>query len=293
MLSASQKTTLFKFVITSAVFMVGVICFSAARAQDQKSVSMKVADGYRVIVTQGIPHYAAQYMASTGIRPQSYRFKVSAKPQRAAQASLWEPGMFFGVALDGVPFAQGVYSLWNDNPLWLVRLTKDSYDGHGGHLTENQAYVYSAIPTDLVSKDLSHVGYAADGFPIFVSKGNKFKSSYRLKKGDRPEPPKGPGGAHSGDFYADYEYVPRSGNLDACNGILVKGKYYIYVLTPEFPRIPLCWSGTPDQSFVHANALLQGAQNAAANPGPREEEDPSLRGLSPREQRLREAGISR
>ena len=101
-----------------------------------------------------------------------------------------------------------------------------------------------------MNKDLTHVGYAADGFPIFVSQKGKYKSSYVLKAGKRPSGKKGPGGKYDGTYTADYQYKSGSGSLDQCNGVTVSGKYYIYILTEEFPHIPRCWSGEPHLSFA-------------------------------------------
>ena len=247
---AFTKHTLLSFLIASSVFMVGAIYFSVAYAQEPKTVSMRVDGGYRLIQSQGIPHHAAKFLKSSGIKSQSYSFRVNAKPKQAGKVTAWAPGMFFGVALDGVPFSLAARRIWNGNTDWIERYSQDLVDRKGGLKLENDAYVYAGVPIALVKKDLSHVGYAADGFPVFVSKSDKFKSSYRLKKGERPKPPKGPGGAFQGSYIADYQYVSGSGHLDQCNGVLVKKKYYIYILTKEFPYVPLCWTGTPDTSFT-------------------------------------------
>ena len=106
------------------------------------------------------------------------------------------------------------------------------------------------------------VGYAADGFPIYALYGysnpqntssgiKELTSSYKLKEGTRPS---GPGGTYNGSFIQDYEYVNGLGDLDECNGRegatpeYPNGTYY-YVLTNEFPIIPRCHKGTPDNSF--------------------------------------------
>ena len=109
------------------------------------------------------------------------------------------------------------------------------------------------------------VGYAADGFPIYTSYGysvatdaksplKKMRSSYRLKQGQRPGEPNGPGGKYDGQFTADYEYVKGSGDLDECNGRFgVTPEYpqgiYHYYITEEFPFVSRFWRGTPDASF--------------------------------------------
>lgn len=66
----------------------------------------------------------------------------------------------------------------------------------------------------------------------------------------RASPPSGPGGNYDGRYVSDYNYVHGAGSLDRCNGLDVKGKYYIYILTPDFPYVPQCWHGKPDQTFL-------------------------------------------
>ena len=79
----------------------------------------------------------------------------------------------------------------------------------------------------------------------------KLRSSYRVKEGKRSG---GPGGKYDGTFVQDYEYVAGAGDLDQCNGRTgvtteyLNGTYY-YVITSEFPFIPRCYRGTPDESF--------------------------------------------
>src|SRR2546429_53225 len=98
------------------------------------------------------------------------------------------------------------------------------------------------------------IGYAADGFPIYSNRGHKsandaksplktLRSSYQLKKGERPTGDAGPGGKYDGTFTQEFEYVAGSGDLDECNGRngvtpeYPNGTYY-YVATDTFPFIP-------------------------------------------------------
>ena len=106
------------------------------------------------------------------------------------------------------------------------------------------------------------LGYAADGFPIYSPHGYsdpadsssamiELRSSYSIKKGTRPD---GPRGRYDGTYFRDYEYVQGLGGLDQCNGRngvtpeYPKGTYY-YVITDRFPYIPRCWIGSGDSSF--------------------------------------------
>ncbi len=108
------------------------------------------------------------------------------------------------------------------------------------------------------------IGWALDGFPIYGPKGYadpldpesglvELSSSYRLKAGERPVPPDGPGEAYDGTFANDWEYAEGLGDLDECNGRFgvtpefPQGTYY-YVVTEAFPSIPRFWRGTPGPS---------------------------------------------
>ncbi len=268
MKNPSYKGTLLKLLIAPLIFMGGAVCFeaSAEEAPSKKlnTVSMNVTGDTRYISAYGVPRHAASALKKSGIKAQPYAFKMSAKPKAAAGPMSWKPGMFFGVSLDGVPIGQNVKGLWNDKPFWVTR-GKDA-DRHGGVKRSDGVYVYVSIPKALISKDLSHVGYAADGFPIFVSKKNKFSSSYRLKEGRRDDPPNAPGGMHDGAYISDYTYIAGAGALDRCSGLKVKNKYYIYIITPEFPQVPLCWAGQADPSF------RDGSDALAAQSGGQEDE---------------------
>lgn len=99
------------------------------------------------------------------------------------------------------------------------------------------------------------IGWAADGFPIYSSSAaQKMRSSYQLKKGQRPRGNRGPGGDYDGTFTADYEYVAGSGDLDDCNGrVGITPEYpqgiYHYFITDTFPYLSRQWRGEPDSSF--------------------------------------------
>ena len=105
-----------------------------------------------------------------------------------------------------------------------------------------------------------HVGWAADGFPIYYSYGfesandnsssvKSLGSSYQMKSGDRPgDGDSAPCGPHTGVYSADYEYVEGLGDLDECNGMTFKGSYGYYV-TDGYPYILNCFKGTIDSSF--------------------------------------------
>ena len=161
-------------------------------------------------------------------------------------------------------------------------------DRHHAHVQPTGKYHYHGVPTGLIENLTGHdhdhthgdgeahdhahdhapamtqIGWAFDGYPVYAPLGHadagdpaselvELKSSYRLKKGDRPEPPDGPGGAYDGTFSNDYEYVAGSGDLDEANGRtgvtpeFPDGTYY-YVVTKTFPGVPRFWRGVPGPS---------------------------------------------
>lgn len=117
------------------------------------------------------------------------------------------------------------------------------------------------------------MGWAADGYPIYApfvdpeyyfgssseTMRSEIRSSYRLKRGSRPQPsvndPDQPGGLHDGTFAQDFLYISGSGDLDECNGRFGRtpeypAGIYHYFITRDFPSIPRFWRGTPNKSFI-------------------------------------------
>ena len=127
-------------------------------------------------------------------------------------------------------------------------------DINNAHVQPNGMYHYHGIPSGLLKSqqsknhigDLVHVGFAGDGFKIFVSLENKLKSSYKLKLGERIG---GPDGSHDGEYTQDFEFSYGAGQLDECNGVTTDEYGYIYLITNDFPFVPRCWKGNPDQTF--------------------------------------------
>ena len=56
------------------------------------------------------------------------------------------------------------------------------------------------------------------------------------------------GGRYDGQFLADWEYVPGSGDLDQCNGGMLGGKF-AYFVTTTYPFYPRCLWGEPSDDF--------------------------------------------
>jgi hypothetical protein len=249
-----------------------------ALAQPAPTVRIEVRGEHRIIESNGLPDHPHGRFPSVAnpnaMLPQRHAFRVPADPRPAP--TLTPTGLRpFGVALNGVPLDPGAAELWNDDPRsgWQyepMSRTRDlGLDRSNAHVQPGGAYHYLGLPLGLMSrwdgKTMLLVGDAADGFPVYAEYGHrdpnngfspleKVRPSYWLKAGARPG---GPGGAHDGSFVQDYEYVPRAGSLDECNGrVGVTPEYpagiYHYYLTEEFSFIPRCWRGTPDESFRQA-----------------------------------------
>lgn len=218
----------FKRILTASLILLGgAVCFlSAAYAQtlQQNLVTIKSQEGYRYIISNGMPVQDA-----TGAASQQYSFRVSLKPREREKPGGVPANMFFGVAMDGVPFDSHAFNAQTDQ--------------YGGTIVEHK-YVYADVPQILLQKDMSHIGYAADGVPIFYSKKNLFTSSYD----------------------ENHTYVPGRGNLDICNGVTVNKTYYIYVLTGTYPKVPLCWTREPDASFFKSGEKPAASKSNGENP---------------------------
>ncbi len=181
------------------------------------------------------------------------------------------PNIPFGIAVNGVLFDPGTaeFFMGNRRADWNYEALSGAVllglDENHGHVQPNGSYHYHGLPTGLLrnmsvnGKEHSPlVGYAMDGYPIYViygfedpqcmeSKIKKIKSSYRLKKGKRPDPP---GGSYDGSFSKDFEFVDGSGDLDQCNGRVTKTKeypegIYAYFLTENWPVIPRYFRAEP------------------------------------------------
>ncbi len=257
----------------------------------QNKVTITVKGDKRVIESNGLPdHKIAKYPTKGNpntISEQKYRFEVPANPKPATGQS-GRGGSAWGVALNGVVFDPGTAEVYNDgdrsNPWHYEALMSNTtmgttpkikvglgLDESHAHVQPNGAYHYHGIPTLLFNrlsggeKKMTQVGWAADGYPVYAIYGytkpddpkspiKELKSSYRLKKTDRPGGTDAPSGKPDGSFSLDFEYVTGAGDLDEFGGRtgvtpeFPKGTYY-YVMTEEYPFIPRKFKGTPDATF--------------------------------------------
>lgn len=254
--------------------------FLLTAAAARPEVRVHERDGWRYIASNGLPNHETGRFPNRNnpnrISAQRYQFRMTLNPQRAERTTA--VGMnLFGVGLNGVPFDPAAAEFWQRDHRsgWQYEAMGGAVDlgldNSHAHVQPTGAYHYHGIPTGMLRKlartdEMLLTGYAADGFPIYALLGHdspddantdlrKLKSSYQLRRGQRPGGRSAPGGNYDGSFVQDYEYVEGSGDLDECNGRegvtpeFPDGTYY-YVLTDTFPFIPRQFRGTPDRSFA-------------------------------------------
>ena len=254
----------------------------------------------RIISSNNIPdHLVGLFGGGQGslnpneISPQFENYVISCIPtvnptltsllNDAGQGQNLGPQYAFGIMLNGIeldpvaaePFPHnGNLSDPNNNWEWNKEALNVNLglDCNNGHVQPNGKYHYHATPVDylnslgLSNNEMTLVGYAADGFPIYYkyaysvadnnnSKIQIMKSSYQLKSGYRPgDGINAPCDEYNGVYSNDYEYVENLGTLDEANGRsgvtpeYPNGTYY-YVLTDDFPGIPRYFKGSPSDSF--------------------------------------------
>lgn len=265
----------------------------------EPEVKIYMEGKYRFIESNGVPDHEHGEFPTRGnpnvIRPQQHKLRVLVEPVAADEPAPAHAGIF-GIAINGIPFEPGTAERYQNHPR-----SKWHYEALTGHLNlgidENNAHVqpsgtyhYHGLPTGLIHKhghenEITLLGYAADGFPVYSNIGYKgahdsssglkeLKSSYRLKNGTRPMGEDGPGGEFDGRFTQDWEYSEGLGDLDEFNGrFAVTPEYpdgiYHYCVTDEFPYISRMFKGKPDESFLRRRGGGRGDPGGARGPGGR------------------------
>jgi hypothetical protein len=235
-------------------------------------ISITVTGNTCTIDSNAVPNhnFNATGRFRNAFRPQTQTYVVTAQPRANARPTALSLQVDNGVFLNGVKLdllAAGCYGVANGkigcNDMRMpyrydpmASTAEFGTDEHNAHTQPDGTYHYHGNPMALFeqknpTQPSPVVGFAADGFPIFGSYINangtlrKARSSYQLKKGIRSG---GPRGAFDGTFVDDWEYVPGSGDLDECNGMLQDGVYG-YVITEGYPHVMACFKGTPHDSF--------------------------------------------
>lgn len=237
---------------------------------------MLISNDVRIITSTGMPDHGvdARTVYVIPVSRHTRPYKVDATPKKNWLYTKYSDPHLFGIAVNGVVFDPFVneYYLNNRDSKWHVTAKHSSLslDKFGATIQRGEDYRYrTTTPAFFKSFHVvptTHsplLGYAADGFPIYGHyvysdpKNPKsviidIKSNYRLKKGQRK---KGPEGAYDGTYIEDYEFVKHlHSDLNKANaryGVTPEypnGTWY-YVLTDNFPYMPLRFIGTPDPSF--------------------------------------------
>jgi hypothetical protein len=255
----------------------------AVQKLSQKSVSkFKELKKEIKVEANGIPKHKVGRFPSrhnpNSVEEQTHNFSIPTNQKSASQpiplhneSGRGPPNTPFGIAVNGVLFDPGTAEFymgdrradWNYEALGGSVLL--GLDVNHGHVQPNGSYHYHGLPTGLLKKlgvnAKEHsplVGYAMDGYPVYALYGyknpkdpksgiQKMSSSFRLKKGERPNPP---GGKYDGAFSKDYQYIKGSGDLDMCNGrFTVTDEFpegtYAYFLTENWPVIPRYFKAEP------------------------------------------------
>ena len=254
--------------------------------------SITTSGDLRKITANNIPqHDVGLFGNSPGalnpnsITEQNSRYDIDLAPSMANSKTYLlnnGPAYSFGILLNGVEVDPVAAEPWphtkpvtnSHNWDWNLEATMVDIglDCNTAHVQPTGKYHYHGVPKLYLesitsnSNEMLHVGWAADGYPIYYAYGfssaddnsssmKMLSSSYQLKSGDRPgDGDSAPCGSYTGVYSADYEYVEGLGDLDECNGRegvtpeFPEGTYY-YVITNEFPGVPRCFVGTPSNDF--------------------------------------------
>ena len=235
---------------------------SPAYAEYINKVEISVNLNSRCFVANGIPDHPIGKFPIRGnpnaILPQQIRGCVPVKPEKNMSRSPVKG--IFGIAVNGVLFRPNTAGFWdpnarrghsrNGNRNWSLDIFgargRLGLDFNNGHVGKAGLYHYHGIAKTLTkTSGSSLVGYARDGFEVHYL-GNKKKSGWRLKGGQRPVG--APPGVYDGKFNEDYEYIGGLNNLDQCNGGEYQGRY-TYFITDQYPFVPRCFYGKVSMDF--------------------------------------------
>jgi hypothetical protein len=237
----------------------------------------------RVMVTNSLPNHKTGEFPGKGnpntISAQNDRYTFPINPKYTGQPE-WvrEPG----IAINGIKFEPGTAEVvvCDTGENYRVEAFQDiinlGLDFNHAHVQPTGAYHYHGTPTSVINEsenknDLVHIGFAHDGFPMYYSKSNAYKPSYKLIEENRSGEdcsytnPKNSisiavNGHPDGTFSTDFEYVEGFGDLDECNGATVNGQY-MYFVTEAFPYVSRCLMGEVTQVVQRGHDRNQRNEN--------------------------------
>jgi hypothetical protein len=256
-------------------------------ADTEHSATITVAAGVRTITSNAIPNHDADLFPNEGnphaISAQSIVYTMTTSPSRNTTSTA---AHIPGVSLNGIKFEPETAEVYLSTEWRYEALTFNGrasgdekpqmgtslgFDCNFAHVQPSGEYHYHGVPTGLMptSAEISHIGWASDGYPIlarygYVTAGDassavvELSGSYKLLSGarqalDASDSP--PPGDYDGTFLQDWLYDATAGDLDECNGreeliVIEGGTYdYAYYVTHSYPYLPRCVWGTPDPSF--------------------------------------------
>ena len=247
----------------------------------KNEISITVEGEERIIRSNDVPNHKIGKFPHAGnpdtMTEQEVEIKLPLHPTVSPQAIPARKAV--GILLNGVYIESGTGEFWSGTG----KSQPWNYEALGGaldfgldedyaHVQPGGKYHYHGKPTGLLQelslsadKHSPLVGWAFDGFPIYAiygysdpekvdSKIVEMTSSYRLKSGERPTLPDGPGGTYDGSFTVDYEYVEGLGTLDECNGCITKSPrisrrhlrlFYHESMARHLPKLPRNSCGRP------------------------------------------------
>jgi len=226
-------------------------------------VAVTVGQGLRIIETNALPDHETGSFPNPGnpnaIAGQTLRYEFPADPQHLDRAA---PAQTPAVAVNGIPFEPGTAEMieCQSGERYQIEALQELYDlgldANNAHVQPTGKYHYHGLPTALAEiaagddQGLVHVGFAADGFLVFVSPTGQLKPGYRLSA----DPRTGTGCSYrgteiaidgtppDGTYASDWRHDPEIGDLDACNGLTIDDEY-VYLVTETYPFVPRCLMG--------------------------------------------------
>ena len=244
-------------------------------------VQTRVLENTIEYTTNGIPAHATGIFPNRGnpnmIWSVTQTWRIPRYPEKTDSPTEM---VVFGITLEGIKLEPGTAESYRNQRQWryealtpgmarrlsgTARFEWLGTDCNNAHVQPTGIYHYHGVPHSLInelaggmeSEEMVLVGYAADGFPVYVASGpNAPEGSWELRSGTRES---GPGGEYDGTFREDWQFVEGSGDLDQCNGRFgitpefPEGIYHYY-LTNDYPYMPRCVWGTPDPSFRQRRA---------------------------------------
>lgn len=273
--------------------------FGAYNLDDEKfgtKTKVTITAEERIMVTNSLPNHATGEFPNPGnpntISAQNRTFSFPLHPKYTGKAQwIREPG----IAINGIKFEPGTGEVvvCESGENYRVEALQDvidlGLDLNHAHVQPTGSYHYHGTPTAVIEdldagEDLIHIGFAHDGFPMYYSKSNAYKPSFKLEEGNREGEDctySNPmqtmdislGGHHDGTYGSDFTFVDGSGDLDECNGITIDGQY-MYLVTNEFPYVSRCLMG--EYESQERGGPPQGSGQGGRGPGG---ERPSVKDL--------------